>query len=146
MYPRNGNLKGLRISAIGGNCNAPALNETRRSANQGDAGAQFNLGLMYFQGEGVAKNKREAMKWFRKAADQGDPDAQFNVGYMYNHGEGVRKNIAAAMEWYEKAASQGHSAAQNDLGLIYGNRIVDGEGSPAGNEAAARYYFSRAAA
>ena len=48
----------------------------RLAAEQGDAEAQWNLGLMYHKGRGVIKDDREAVRWFRKAAQQGDPDAQ----------------------------------------------------------------------
>ena len=33
--------------------------------------AQFNLGGCYVVGEGVERDKAEAVKWFRLAADQG---------------------------------------------------------------------------
>jgi len=40
-------------------------------ANKNELDAQFNLGVMYFKGEGVLKNYKEAAKWYRKAAEQG---------------------------------------------------------------------------
>ena len=49
-------------------------------ADQGNASAQYNLGLMYDKGEGVAENDAEAVKWYRKAADQGRATAQSNLG------------------------------------------------------------------
>ena len=48
------------------------ITETRRLAEQGDATAQFNLGVSYGNGEGVLKDDAEAVRWFRLAADQGD--------------------------------------------------------------------------
>ncbi|MGI9346414.1 MAG: tetratricopeptide repeat protein, partial [Gammaproteobacteria bacterium] len=51
-----------------------------RAAKQGDVFAQFGLGGMYANGEGVPKNDREAVKWLRLAAEQGDAKAQFNLG------------------------------------------------------------------
>ena len=51
-------------------------------ANQGNASAQFNLGIMYRIGQGVPQDYAEAMKWYRKAAEQGDASAQFNLGVM----------------------------------------------------------------
>ena len=61
----------------------PSIEETMIEAMQGEAYAQYNLGLIYFKGEGVPKNDAEAVKWFRKAADQGHAKAQFNQGLMY---------------------------------------------------------------
>jgi hypothetical protein len=43
----------------------------KQRAEQGDAEAQFNLGLMYGSGRGVEKDEKEGVKWIRKAAEQG---------------------------------------------------------------------------
>jgi len=55
---------------------ATAAREFRSAAEQGVAEAQFNLGIMYSHGEGVAQDKKQATAWYRKAAAQGDPNAQ----------------------------------------------------------------------
>jgi len=52
----------------------------RKSAEQGHASAQFNLGVMYETGQGVPEDKAEATKWIRKAAEQGDEDAKAWLG------------------------------------------------------------------
>ena len=65
---------------------------------QGNASAQFNLGLMYANGDGVPKDAAEAVKWYRKAADQGNAHAQFILGVMYANGEGVPKDAARSGE------------------------------------------------
>ena len=51
---------------------ATALLEWRDLAEQGDAEAQYNLGVMYDNGQGVAQDYAEAVKWYRRAAEQGD--------------------------------------------------------------------------
>ena len=61
----------------------------RRAADQGNADAQFNLGVMYAEGRGVPRDDAEAARWYRCAADQGEAAAQFNLGLMYAKGEGV---------------------------------------------------------
>lgn len=53
-----------------------ALYYYRRAAEQGDTQAQYNLGHMYGNGEGVKQDYAEAVKWYRKAAQQGYTDAQ----------------------------------------------------------------------
>jgi tetratricopeptide (TPR) repeat protein len=53
-----------------------------KAAEQGDAAAQFNLGLMYYFGEGVQQDYAEAEKWYRKAAEQGDASAEYNLGWV----------------------------------------------------------------
>ncbi len=54
----------------------PAVNAGVMAANQGDAAAQYNLGVCYYNGEGVTQNKTEAARLFRLAATQGDEDAK----------------------------------------------------------------------
>src|SRR6188768_1068901 len=61
----------------------------RQKAEQGDATAQYNLGVMYDTGKGVPQDYPEARKWFLKAAEQGHSDAQYNLGVMYDTGKGV---------------------------------------------------------
>ena len=81
--------------------------------------AQFDLGIMYYLGEGVPEDHREAAKWFRKAAEQGDARAQTNLGVMYAKGEGVPEDYREAVKWYRKAAEQGFAPAQSRLGLMH---------------------------
>ncbi|MBP1573101.1 MAG: sel1 repeat family protein, partial [Oscillospiraceae bacterium] len=50
------------------------------AAEQGDMEAQYNLGHMYYDGEGTEMNYEKALYWWEKAAEQGDADAQFNLG------------------------------------------------------------------
>ena len=74
---------------------AAALREWRPLAEQGDAEAQFNLGVMYSKGQGVAQDDAQALAWYRKAAEQGYAKAQFNLGLMYDEGRGLdRENTS----------------------------------------------------
>ena len=97
----------------------------RKAAEQGDANAQFNLGICYYDGKGVAKNPAEAVKWFRKAAEQGDARAQVQLGVCYEGGAGVTRNHFEAVKWYRKAADQGYAYAQYQLGGYYNLREKD---------------------
>ena len=54
----------------------------RKAADQGDAGAQYNLGIMFKQGSGVAQSDVQAARWYRKAADQGHVQALHKLGNM----------------------------------------------------------------
>jgi TPR repeat protein len=56
----------------------------RKAAEQGDAQAQNNLGVMYQNGRGVAHDDAQAVFWYRKAAVQGNTDAQRNLHQMKN--------------------------------------------------------------
>ena len=83
----------------------------RKAADQGNAQAQFNLGIMYHGGQGVAQDFKAAMVWYRKAADQGHAKAQCALGIMYADGHGVQQNLPTALIWVEKAAAQGQTNA-----------------------------------
>ena len=74
------------------------------AAVQGDAFAQFNLGAMYYEGQGVERNYQEALDWFRQAADQGDQKAQVNLGVMYAQAQGVPQNYVEAYKWFSVVA------------------------------------------
>jgi len=95
------------------------LRATRDRANQGDAEAQFTLGLKYGTAEGGSQDLGQAAQWYRKAAEQNHSLAQFNLGLMYAKGEGVPPNEAEAAKWIRKAAYQGDAAAQFNLGMRY---------------------------
>ena len=81
-----------------------ALDIWRPLAEQGNARAQNNLGVMYENGKGVERDLSEAVKWWRKAARQGYPDAQYNLGAMYYNGRGVEKDYVRAYMWKSLAA------------------------------------------
>ena len=62
----------------------------KNAAAQGLVAAQYNLGVMYANCQGVQQDYAEAVKWYRRAAEQGDADAQYNLGVMCDQGEGVQ--------------------------------------------------------
>jgi TPR repeat protein len=98
----------------------------RKSAEQGDPQAQFNLADFYAWGVGVGKDYTQAAFWYRKAADQGFAAGQYELGLLYYFGNGVAKDFAEAARWQWKAADQGYHAAENELGFLY----TRGEGVP----------------
>lgn len=92
----------------------------KKAAEQGDANAQYNLGVCYKRGEGgVDQDYNKAVYWYRKAAEQGLAEAQHNLGVCYINGEGVPKVIEKAVFWWEKAAAQGYANSQYNLGYCY---------------------------
>ncbi len=98
---------------------ATAVRELRPLAEQGDAKAQHNLGVMYERGQGVPQDYAEAVRWYRKAAEQGFASAQYNLGVMYGKGQVVPQDYAKAVGWWRKAAEQGVAEAQYNLGQMY---------------------------
>lgn len=87
---------------------ASEVENTRRLAAQGDAGAQFHLGWMYAAGLGVPRNHASAVRWYRLFAGQGVADAQFILGLMYFYGAGVSRNLVNAHMWLNLSAAQGN--------------------------------------
>ena len=77
-----------------------------------------NIGWMYDEGNGVAQNYSEALKWYKKAADLGNDSAMYNIGSMYENGRGVIRNKSEAVKWYEKAAAKGNKDAISRLKQI----------------------------
>jgi TPR repeat protein len=103
---------------------ATALRLLRPLADQGDDVAQYYLGLMHSNGQGVPQDYAEALKWFRRAADRGNIDAQINLGIKYALGwEGVPKNYAESAKWHRLAADRGNHWAQYILGLVYASGV-----------------------
>ncbi len=98
---------------------ATALAEWRPLAEEGDAGGQFGLGLLYSNGWGVDLNDDEALKWYGLAADQGHGEAAYNLGVMNANGWGVPQSDDEAFKWYSIAADKGFTAAQMSLGKMY---------------------------
>jgi predicted aspartyl protease len=84
----------------------------RQSAEQGNAGAQSNLGLLYFNGQRVPKDRVKAAYWWRKSAEQGNADAQSSLSLLYTLGSGVPRDLASAYAWANLAAAKGEQKAK----------------------------------
>src|SRR5664280_345044 len=104
------------------NADGSVEQQIRIKAEQGDAEAQNNLGMMYANGKGVVQDDKQAAFWFRKAAEQGYAEAQLILGLMYNEGQGgLTKDYSQAVAWFRRAAEQGLAMAQFNLGVMYAN-------------------------
>ena len=93
----------------------------KQSAEQGNDKAQFKLGMMYVNSEGVPQDYEEAIKWFRLAAEQGNHKAQLRLAIMYAEGQGVTRDMSTfeeARRLSTLAAEGGLPRAQNFLGLL----------------------------
>jgi uncharacterized protein len=116
---------------------ATALRVYRSLADHGLAIAQFNVGLMYDNGQGVPKDEAEAIKWYRLAADQGRADAQYQLGHWYYR----QNSYAEATKWFHLAADQGRADAQSNLGAMY----AEGDGIPQDLVQALKWFILAAA-
>ncbi|MEE2933563.1 MAG: tetratricopeptide repeat protein [Pseudomonadota bacterium] len=99
---------------------ATAVREWKPLAKQGHAKSQYNLGVMYRDGQGVPKNYKTAAKWYTLAAKQGYANAQYSLGLRYDKGQGVPQDDKTAVKWYKLAAEQGFANAQTNMGMMYG--------------------------
>jgi uncharacterized protein len=87
-----------------------AVKWLRMAADQGNAGAQNNLGTLYLHGEGVKQGDKEAVKLFRKAAEQGIAAAQANLGNCCAMGRGVPQSWEEAYFWWSLGFQDGEGA------------------------------------
>ncbi len=110
----------------------------RSLAAQGNAEAQFNLGILYHHGEGVSQDYGEARQWYLGAAQQGHPAAQNQLGVIYHNGHGVPQDYAEARKWYLRAAEQGHLTSTFNLGQLHY------EGIPQDYREAVKWYLNAA--
>ena len=81
--------------------------------------AEYDLGVMYNKGIGVAADPAQAAAWFRKSAEQGYAPGEYNLGLMYKRGAGVAQDFTQAASWFAKAAENGNPYAQYNLGVAY---------------------------
>lgn len=98
---------------------ATALREWQPLAKQGQAAAQYQIGLLHANGQGVPKDDAQARQWYEKAANQGHALAQVNLGSLYDYGRGGSQDFRMAVRWYLRAANQENDLAQQKLGLLY---------------------------
>ena len=89
-----------------------ASKEWKPLAEKGDAKAQSNLGILYFNGKGVLKDYSQAVKWLKLAAEQNEPEAQYILGKIYAEGDGVIKSFKNAKHWTKLAYENNFNGAK----------------------------------
>ena len=78
-----------------------------KAAEKGHVDAQYNLGVIYENGEGVSQNYQQAKAWYEKAASQNDAQAQFELGVMNELGQGESIDLKQARHYYERSCNNG---------------------------------------
>jgi TPR repeat protein len=96
-----------------------AAKQFKIAAELGHAEAQYQLGVLYFKGQGVIKDEKEAAQWYQKATAHDHPLATYYYGSCLLHGKGVAKNQDEGLKLYFKAADKGVMAAQYYLGVYH---------------------------
>ena len=92
------------LTAFGNGEFDAAIEEFRTLAARGHPGAQFMLGVMYFNGSGVPQDNRVAAIFFFQAAQQGKAGAQLALGSIFIRGVGVFQDLVQAQTWLSLAA------------------------------------------
>lgn len=96
-----------------------AIADLTKKAEAGEIAAQVELANIFAKGQGVAKDEKEAAKWYLKAAEQGNPEAQLFLGGAYLRGRVFRRDGGEAAKWYLLAAEQGIAVAQCQIGRMH---------------------------
>ena len=91
------------------------LPELRKLADQGDADAQWQMGVRYHNGDDVPHDDAQAMQWFQRAAEQGNVAAQSALGSYYWAGRGVPEDLSQAYFWSEIALAGGDENSKSRL-------------------------------
>lgn len=117
-----------------------AASRFRLLAQQGHAGSQYNLGVLYDLGRGLPQDHFAAFNWYALAAERGLAQAEYNIGVMYYLGRGVEKDLAKAAKWYRRAAEGGLAEAQTNLAYL----LESGQGVAQDHEEAVAWYAKAA--
>lgn len=91
----------------------------RKAADQGDPGAQTQLGYFYSRGIGVQADQTESAKWFGRAMAGGSSMAKLNLAVMYLKGMGVPRDPQMALELLKELAERNDPGGESYLGLVY---------------------------
>lgn len=117
-----------------------AFKEFAHLAVEGDAHAQFYLGVMYNKGYGVEQSLEKAIQWYEEASSGGIPEAQYNLGLLHYNGEGAVEDYVEAARWMRLAAEAEMTKAQYEMGLFY----FYGEGVKEDNQIALSWFLKAA--
>ncbi len=96
-----------------------AFNWFCAAAALGHAPALVQVGLMYSNGAGVARDFAKAVEWFERAAEKGDAAGKSCLAECYLYGRGVRKDERRAVEILQDAVAGGDPRAMNLLGTCF---------------------------
>ena len=113
-----------------------AMERWRPLAEDGNTSAQVNMGVMFFEGLGVARDYEEALKWYKMAAMKGHAEAEYNLGLAYAQGRGTQQDQREALRWYRQSAERDYLPAQMMLAKMY----YEGQGVAVNHAEAARWY------
>jgi localization factor PodJL len=113
----------------------------RNAVAANDPAAEYELGVRFAEGRGMARNPQQAARWYERAANAGFAPAQFRLAGLNEKGDGLKKDLQAARRLYLAAANKGHAKAMHNLAVLHAEGI---DGKP--DYKAAADWFRKAAA
>lgn len=123
---------------------ADAVQTLEPLAKAGNPAAQYQLGLLYYSGNGVPEDEKKAVQLLTGSAQQGNVEAMYQLGNAYTFGSQTPQLVGdadvEAAKWYYLAATQGHADAQYSMGLL----LLSGKGLDK-NDKEAMYWMQQAA-
>ncbi len=117
LLPDGYNLNKSVEAHDGGTCTT-ASPEWPSLAEHELAIAQYNLGALYDDGQGVSQDFAEALELYRRAAGHCLAVAQYNLGLMYAEGNGVPPDYVQAHMWLNLASLQGYEKANENRDIV----------------------------
>ncbi len=84
------------IAALGRGDFSAAYREFLPLAERGDPKAMITIGLLCYEGQGVAQDYKQAYEWYLRAFERNNGDAYNNIGVLFRDGQGVPKNSPVA--------------------------------------------------
>lgn len=107
----------------------------RAEATPPSAAAMTLLGQLYADGAGVARDPKQAARWYERAAAKGDREAMLQLGLLKLQGAEGARDLAGASKLFEKAGALGEPEALYNLAVIE----LQGQGRPQDFAAAAKH-------
>jgi TPR repeat protein len=98
----------------------------RKAAEQGDAGAQAQLGISYTLGQGVAQNDGQAFQWLSKAAEHGEGSGMLFLGTAYALGKGTARDNVQAHKWSSLAILRLRDPSLRDRAIALRDTVAGG--------------------
>ena len=109
----------LPIQASLDQSNQQAIVMCLTMAITGDAKAQNSIGTLFWTGDVLVQDYRQAFVWNRYAANQGLPDAMVDLADAYFNAKGVEKDEQKAFEYCLRAAEKGFPLGMLNAGKCY---------------------------
>lgn len=95
-------------------------------ADEKSDGAQYMLGVMFFNGDGVEKDLVRAAQWYKKAAENGHDSAQYELALCHLYGDGVEEDYDEAVYWLKAGSALGNAQCDEKLEELNASQTLPG--------------------